>query len=193
MATRGQTPEDPLRGTGRTTGLMLVAIGKAMLAPDEWVEFVDHAPASSWRRRQLAKGIKAFVASVMFTIDTKVTKTGVALRSPITRMREQYRKEYQGEMPFDELYAEDPLRNTGRTTGLMLIAIGKAMLAPDEWVEFVDHRPTCRWARREIAKGIRMFCAGMFTIDTKVTKTGVALRSPITRMRAQRGKRLGPK
>lgn len=87
MAARGQTPEDPLRGTGRTTGLMLVAIGKAMLAPDEWVEFVDHAPTCRWGRRELAKVVRMFCAGCMFTIDVKVTKTGVALRSPITRLR----------------------------------------------------------------------------------------------------------
>lgn len=34
---------DPLRGTGRSTGLLLKAIGEALLNHCTWVEFVDHA------------------------------------------------------------------------------------------------------------------------------------------------------
>jgi len=34
---------DPDRGTGRTTGLMLQAISKALLNKGENIEFIDHA------------------------------------------------------------------------------------------------------------------------------------------------------
>lgn len=45
-----ETPidHDPLRGTGRTTGLMMQAIGKALLNPCTWIEFVDHYPKNSF-------------------------------------------------------------------------------------------------------------------------------------------------
>lgn len=45
-----ETPidHDPLRGTGRTTGLMLQAVGKALLNPCTWIEFVDHYPRNSF-------------------------------------------------------------------------------------------------------------------------------------------------
>lgn len=36
--------DDPLRGTGRTTGLMLKAIGEALLSRCTWVEVADHYP-----------------------------------------------------------------------------------------------------------------------------------------------------
>lgn len=39
--------DDPLRGTGRTLGLMLVAIGAALQKQGEWVEFVDHHSSRS--------------------------------------------------------------------------------------------------------------------------------------------------
>jgi hypothetical protein len=35
--------DDPRRGTGRSTGLMLKAISEALLNHCTWVEFVDHA------------------------------------------------------------------------------------------------------------------------------------------------------
>ncbi|WP_425618051.1 hypothetical protein NA78x_001744 [Anatilimnocola sp. NA78] len=46
--------DDPLRGTGRTIGLMLKAIGEALLHHCTWVEFVNHhehrnrSDAESW-------------------------------------------------------------------------------------------------------------------------------------------------
>ena len=44
-----ETPidHDPLRGTGRTTGLMMQAVGKALLNPCTWIEFVDHYQGDS--------------------------------------------------------------------------------------------------------------------------------------------------
>lgn len=36
--------DDPKRGTGRTTALMLKTIAAAIEHPGEWIEFVDHHP-----------------------------------------------------------------------------------------------------------------------------------------------------
>ena len=47
--------DDPNRGTGRTTGLILQALGNAALARGKSVEFIDHCPhtyesARAWRQ-----------------------------------------------------------------------------------------------------------------------------------------------
>ncbi len=34
--------DDPNRGTGRTTSLMLRALSEAIAQPGEWVEYIDH-------------------------------------------------------------------------------------------------------------------------------------------------------
>ena len=39
--------DDPMRGTGRTTGLMLIAIGDALLHPGQWRRFQDHRPITA--------------------------------------------------------------------------------------------------------------------------------------------------
>jgi hypothetical protein len=47
---------DKMRGTGRSTGLILIALGTASLKPGKWIEFKDHQKhgrdgAMMWRER----------------------------------------------------------------------------------------------------------------------------------------------
>lgn len=54
--------DDPRRGSGRTTGLMLKAIEGALLNPGEWVEFVDHT-GSVQANNELAYQIERMAAA----------------------------------------------------------------------------------------------------------------------------------
>lgn len=55
---------------------------------------------------------------------------------------------------------DDPMRGTGRTTGLMLKVIGEALLAPGKWIEFKDHHDDCR-ENRFHASAIEDLAAGI--------------------------------
>lgn len=56
--------DESRRGTGRTIGLMLKAIGESLLRPCEWVEFVDHAPTTVNRAATFAEMIRKRCGSV---------------------------------------------------------------------------------------------------------------------------------
>ena len=66
--------DDSLRGTGRTTGLMLIAVGTALQKPGEWIEFHDHSPASPL----VAKSHQAAAVSMCgaLGLNLKVERTG---------------------------------------------------------------------------------------------------------------------
>jgi hypothetical protein len=75
--------DDPNRGTGRTTGLMLQALGNAALRRGAEVEFVDHWKhtyrAAGCMKRQLA----AMVKTLGLLMDVRRDGTRVFLRSRI--------------------------------------------------------------------------------------------------------------
>jgi len=54
--------DESARGTGRTTGLILQALGRAALARGEDVEFVDHDPHTHQSAHRLTWAIKSMAA-----------------------------------------------------------------------------------------------------------------------------------
>ena len=90
-----ETPEpnnsdDPGRGTGRTTALMLQAIAQALLWPDQWQEFRDHAEPAGMTLAQTAAatgGLRAKAKALGLTLDIEVGKGVVNVRSPMARLR----------------------------------------------------------------------------------------------------------
>lgn len=81
------TEEDPLRGAGRTTGLMLVAIGTALLKPDEWVEFTDHYERGPSHADIYAQSIRAAAYLLGITVDVEVRGGSVWVRSPFAALK----------------------------------------------------------------------------------------------------------
>lgn len=79
--------EDPLRGTGRTTGLMLIAIGNAMLSPDQWITFRDHFTHTTDSAPIYASLIKGLCKAHGFKIDVQCVGGLVRVRSPLGRLR----------------------------------------------------------------------------------------------------------
>lgn len=82
-----------MRGTGRTTALMLHAIANALEHPDDHVEFHDHCPMSHDRAALLLRALRRVIAGLHLTIDTCIVKPDgaapavIMLRSPISRLR----------------------------------------------------------------------------------------------------------
>ena len=81
---------------------------------------------------------------------------------------------------------DDPNRGTGRTTGLILMALGNAALARGKSVEFIDHCPhtrerACTWKEEIAAK------AELLNLSMEVTRKGsrVFVRSLVRREEAQ--------
>ncbi|WP_373648998.1 hypothetical protein [Schlesneria sp. DSM 10557] len=60
-------PEDPKRGTGRTTALMLRTIASALEFPGQPVRFVDHAPAEGEHLNALAESLQGLIRQVGLT------------------------------------------------------------------------------------------------------------------------------
>jgi hypothetical protein len=56
--------DDPWRGTGRTTGLILTAIGNALLNPGKVVLFVDHAMMTRDHSRKMQESVEEIIASL---------------------------------------------------------------------------------------------------------------------------------
>ncbi|HEY4258592.1 MAG TPA: hypothetical protein VGM98_00470 [Schlesneria sp.] len=72
--------QDPKRGTGRTTALMLAAISQALLNQGKWIDFVDHAEMGP--RQNLA--IRAALSFMFVRLGLKnmqIDTGGVRIRS----------------------------------------------------------------------------------------------------------------
>jgi NTP pyrophosphatase (non-canonical NTP hydrolase) len=79
--------DDPMRGTGRTTALMLHAIASALQQPDEWVQFHDHAKSDIGHQLRHLDAIGHVAAALHLTLDVEIVGSEIRLRSPIRRMR----------------------------------------------------------------------------------------------------------
>lgn len=64
--------EDPSRGTGRTTALMMTVLAKASSSPGEWIEFHDHY--QHWRNHAhiFAKTIKGLAKGTGLNYDVRL-------------------------------------------------------------------------------------------------------------------------
>jgi hypothetical protein len=86
-------PDDPLRGTGRTTALMFHAIANALEDPDQWVEFHDHRACCATRDRRHLERIQHICRHMNIHMDVGQSPKGVVmLRSPIARIRAERSK-----------------------------------------------------------------------------------------------------
>ncbi len=81
-----KTTDDPARGTGRTTGLMLQAMANAILNPDQDVEFVDHAPASVESARLLEWCLKDHARALGLTLRVRRIGQRLFVRSPMSEI-----------------------------------------------------------------------------------------------------------
>jgi hypothetical protein len=88
--------DDPLRGTGRTTGLMLKAIGDALLKPDEWVEFVDHYGHDRNVAESHAEQLRWVAEAVGLTIKTRIAMARVFVKSPVSEIQATRRQSMEG-------------------------------------------------------------------------------------------------
>lgn len=67
---------------------------------------------------------------------------------------------------------DDPLRGTGRTTGLMLKAISEALLNHCTWVEFSDHHNQCREKAAMWVEVLEMLCGQLGLRDMRIRCRG---------------------
>jgi Spy/CpxP family protein refolding chaperone len=75
---------DPNRGTGRTTGLMLQALGNAALACGAEVEFVDHWPHTHHAAHRMERQIEGMAETLGLLMDVRRDKARVFVRSRIS-------------------------------------------------------------------------------------------------------------
>jgi hypothetical protein len=85
------TPDDPGRGTGRTTARMLQAIAAALLAPDQWVEFIDHAPQDKAAAKEFAYCLHMICHALEIHLRIRRDAARVFLLSPISELRRKPR------------------------------------------------------------------------------------------------------
>ena len=84
---------------------------------------------------------------------------------------------------------DDPLRGTGRTLAKALHAIANALESPDVWVTCVDHIPSNREGIFDLAIAIESLAHQIgVLIDVRPCPDAVQLRSPISQLRATRGR-----
>lgn len=76
--------DDPRRGTGRTTALVLSAISQALLIPDTEIAFCDHA---SMHPVDLADHTRAIASLLGLKLLVQATPTTVHVCSPISLLR----------------------------------------------------------------------------------------------------------
>ena len=87
--------DDSLRGTGRTTALMLHAIADALQRPDEHVLFRDHATMDYARASLLLVALRNMIRGLHLTMDTAIVPDDapgqrvITVRSPISRLRRE--------------------------------------------------------------------------------------------------------
>jgi len=78
-----------LRGTGRTTGLMLHALGVALLFPDSEIQFFDHRqPHSLGRARLYGLSLRNLARALGIDVEVRVDGTAVYVRSTALEARQ---------------------------------------------------------------------------------------------------------
>ena len=76
-------PDDPKRGTGRTTALMLHAIAHALESPDQWVAYRDHYAHPISMNQTYIRCILGMAERLGLTIEVDEQDGHIMLRSPI--------------------------------------------------------------------------------------------------------------
>ncbi len=84
--------QDPNRGTGRTTGLMLIALGQAALARGEWVEFRDHMPHTCSSARHHCQNLRSLARHNGLFVEIRRTGAKVEIRSKLIEERDRQQK-----------------------------------------------------------------------------------------------------
>ena len=80
--------DDQNRGTGRTTGLMLQALGNAALARGAEVEFVDHWPHTHHAAHRMERQIRAMAETLGLMMDVRRGGSRVFVQSIMLRNKE---------------------------------------------------------------------------------------------------------
>lgn len=75
-----QTPDDPLRGTGRTTADVLTTIAAALREPGRWILYYDHSGIKNAECYRAV--IKKLVNALGLRIDVSVVGLNPVIRSP---------------------------------------------------------------------------------------------------------------
>ena len=83
--------DDKCRGTGRTTGLMLLALGNASLARGEYVPFVDHCEMSVGSARIHKECIELLAKKLGLDVDVRLDGKRIALKSNLHEYQENRR------------------------------------------------------------------------------------------------------
>ena len=75
--------DDPNRGTGRTTGLMLQALGNAALSRGAEVEFIDHWRHTHYAAHRMERQLMAMAETLGLLMDVRRDGARVFVRSRI--------------------------------------------------------------------------------------------------------------
>jgi len=88
MKSKTLRKDDPLRGTGRTTALMLQAIAGALLRPNEFVPFKDHCPKGCLATtRAHCDTICHLIDLLGLSMTIRIEGGAVYVESPIAELR----------------------------------------------------------------------------------------------------------
>jgi len=71
-----------VRDTGRTTGRLLITLGKAIADPtNRWIEFTDHFPMNSQSVKVYRNAIANMASLLELDIETKIDKDRLFVKS----------------------------------------------------------------------------------------------------------------
>jgi hypothetical protein len=76
--------DDPNRGTGRTVGLMLQALGNAALVRGAEVEFVDHWPHTHSAAHRIKRQLESMAGTLGLLMDVRRDGARVFVRSRLS-------------------------------------------------------------------------------------------------------------
>jgi hypothetical protein len=76
--------DDPNRGTGRTTGLMLQVLGNAAMARGAEVEFADHWPHTRHAAHRMERQLEAMAETLGLLMDVRRDGARLFVRSRIS-------------------------------------------------------------------------------------------------------------
>lgn len=83
--------DDPKRGTGRTTGLMLKALGEAALARGSEVEFVDHFPHTHSSADRMAHQLRSMAEMLGLLVSVRRDGSRVFVSSSMSNTSREAR------------------------------------------------------------------------------------------------------
>jgi len=87
-------PNDPNRGTGRTTALLLHAIAEALEHPNTWIPFQDHANHTD--PELFANALANMANNLRLTMRVRIHANQAWIMSPIATIREARAKREAG-------------------------------------------------------------------------------------------------